>query len=271
MNISYIAINTAILIDMKKFFILLLTGSFICVPGFLFSQSTLIGFNGGISIPSLKSNGDNEISKDYSSRLAGTFGVFGDLGISRVFSLKAAIQYAGQGGKRNGMQPVTNVPPELSQMLPSGTMLYANFNNESVLKYLEIPVMAKLTWGNKLKYYVNAGPYTGILIGANQKTDGSSQFFMDKGAMQPVAVQGQPLPPQSFNADTKIKKDIHSVNVGLTGGLGLGYQMGNRSEIAIDARAAYGLVAIQKDSDTNGKSRTGGLFLTLGYAYSLHR
>lgn len=256
---------------MKRLIIFLLSGAFIAFPGLLFSQSTLIGLNGGISIPSLKSSGDNEISKDYSSRLAGTFGIFGDFGISRVFSLKAAIQYAGQGGKRNGMQPVTNIPPEFSQMLPAGAMLYADFNNESVLKYLEIPIMAKLTWGNKLKYYVNAGPYTGILIGANQKTDGSSQFYMDKGAMHPVEVQGQALPPQSFKADTKIKKDIHSVNLGLTGGVGLGYQMGNRSEISLDARAAYGLVAIQKDSDTNGKSRTGGLFLTLGYAYALHR
>lgn len=256
---------------MKKIIVFLLGCSLSCLPAFLFSQSILAGVNGGISIPSLKSSGDNEISKDYSSRLAGAFGLFGDFGLSQVFSLKAAIQYAGQGGKRNGVQPVTNIPSQLAQMLPPGTTLYANFDNESVLKYLEIPIMAKLTWGNRFKYYVNAGPYTGILIGANQKTDGSSQLYFDKGTMQPVAIQDEPLPAQSFKADTKIRDDIRSVNFGLTGGVGLGYRLGNRSEIGLDARAAYGLVTIQKDSDANGKSHTGGLFLTIGYAYVLHR
>ena len=239
--------------------------------GSFFSQNISSGINGGVSIPQLKSSGNNEISKDYSSRLAATFGLFADVGITQQFSVKVAVNYAGQGGKRQGMQPVTTLPPALLQLLPPGTMLYADFKNEAVLNYLEVPVTAKFTWGSSLKYYLNAGPYIGILLSASQKTNGNSLLFFDKGATQPVGMGGQPLPAQSFKADTDIKKDINPVNVGITGGIGIAYPVGSSGEVILDARGAYGLTTIQKNTDVNGKSRTGGLFLTLAYAYTWHR
>ncbi|HRO47184.1 porin family protein [Agriterribacter sp.] len=255
---------------MKNYIALCIICCCVFLPGSLFSQTISAGINGGISIPQLKSSGDNEISKDYSSRLAATFGLFADIGITQQFSVKAAVNYAGQGGKRQGMQPVTAIPPALSQMLPPGTILYADFKNESVLNYLEIPVTAKFRWGSTLKYYLNAGPYIGILLNASQKTNGNSRLYFDKGATQPLSMQGQPLPSQSFKADTDIKKDINPVNLGITGGIGLAYPVGGSGEIILDARGAYGLTTIQKDTKANGKSRTGGLFITLGYAYTFH-
>lgn len=111
----------------------------------------------------------------------------------------------------------------------------------------------------------------GILLNSTQKTEGNSKLYFDKGSTQPVVIQGQPLPPQSFIAETDIKKDIHPINLGLTGGIGFAYPVSRTGEIILDARAAYGLSTIQKDSKTNGKSHTGGLFLTLGYAYAFNR
>lgn len=256
---------------MKSYFSVFFFCCFCFSAESLIAQSFSVGLHGGISIPQLKSSGDNEISKDYSSRLAATFGLFADAGITRQLSLKAAVNYAGQGGKRQGVQPVTMLPPSLSQMLPPGTMLYADFDNESVLNYLEIPVTIKFTWGSVFKYYINAGPYIGFLLNSTQKTEGNSKLYFDKGSTQPVVIQGQPLPPQSFIAETDIKKDIHPINLGLTGGIGFAYPVGRTGEIILDARAAYGLSTIQKDSKANGKSHTGGLFLTLGYAYAFNR
>ena len=237
----------------------------------LSAQVTAIGVNGGISVPQLRSSGNNELSEGYESRLAATFGLFADLGITQQFSVKVAVNYAGQGGKRQGMQPVTAIPPDLSQLLSPGTMLYADFKNEAILNYLEIPVTAKFTWGDKLKYYINAGPYAGILLSATQKTEGTSPFYLDKAGTQPLGIQGHPMPAQSFRADIDIKKDINPINFGLTGGIGLTYPLGEASEIILDARGAYGLTSIQKDTKANGKSHTGGLFLTLGYAYLFKR
>ena len=233
------------------------------------AQKIKLGLDAGISIPELRSNSSNEISKDYTSRLASVFGAFADFNIVKNFSVKAFINYAGQGGKRTGMQPVTNVPPQFAQMLPPGTTLYTNFKNISVLNYLEIPVMAKWEWGNTWKYYVNIGPYIGFLLSAKQKTSGNSQFYFDKQGTQPVTMQGQPLPPQDFDANTDVKSSLNKTNFGITGGAGISRSICKTSELILDVRAADGLTTLQKDTQNDGKNHTGGLFITLGYAISL--
>lgn len=172
------------------------------------------------------------------------------------------INYAGQGGKRTGMQPVTGVQP--------GVTFYASFKNVAILNYLEVPVMAKWEWGHKWKYYADFGPYVGFLLSAKQKTSGSGPLYYDEGGTQPVTYMSQPV-VQSFDANTDVKSDLHSVNFGLTGGAGIIKKICSNSELVFDIRAADGLVSIQKDTQADGKSHTGGLFVTLGYALSLKK
>ena len=233
------------------------------------AQKIKLGLDAGISIPELKSNNSNELSQGYKSRLASVFGAFADFGIDKNFSIKAFINYTGQGGKRTGMQPVTDIPPALGSMLPPGTLLYADFKNVSALNYLEIPVMAKWEWGNSWRYYVNIGPYVGFLLAAKQKTSGNSQLYFDSGGTQPVEISGQPLPPQSFDATTDVKSSLKKTNFGITGGAGISKTMGKCGDLILDIRAADGLTTIQKDTQDDGKNHTGGLFITLGYAISL--
>ncbi len=233
------------------------------------AQKIKLGLNAGVSIPELKSNNSNELSQGYKSRLASTFGAFADFNIDKTFSIKTFINYAGQGGKRTGMQPVTDIPPALSSMLPPGTLLYADFKNVSALDYLEIPVMAKWEWGNSWRYYVDIGPYVGFLLAAKQKTSGSSQLYFDSGGTQPVEISGQPLPPQSFDATTDVKSSLKTTNFGITGGAGISKNMGKCGDLILDVRAADGLTTIQKDKQDDGKNHTGGLFITLGYAILL--
>jgi len=228
-----------------------------------------LGIKAGTSIPNLHSDESNEISQGYESKLAENFGIIADIDISETFSIKTGLDYSEQGGIREGQQPVTNLPAQFVQMLPDGTYLYADFYNEAVLNYLEVPLMGKLQFGRKIKYYINAGPYLGFLLNAKQVTEGNSQFYLDKTGTMPLTVQGQPLPSQSFDATTDIEDDIESTNFGITGGIGLGYGLNNDNSLVLDARVAYGLNPIQKDTSANGKSRTGGIFLTLGYMFAL--
>lgn len=247
----------------KSIYLFLIGSSLVYLPSS--AQKIKLGLNAGISIPELQSNSNNEISKDYKSRMASVFGAFADFNIVKNFSLKAFINYAGQGGKRTGMQPVTNLPPGF----PSGTTIYANFKNVSVLNYLEIPVLAKWEWGKTWKYYVNIGPYIGFLLSAKQKTSGQSQLYYDKEGTQPVTIQGQPLPPQDFDANTDVKSSLNKTNFGITGGLGITKNICKASELILDVRAADGLTTLQKDTENDGKNHTGGLFITLGYSISL--
>src|SRR5580698_658728 len=124
--------------------------------GHAMSQTTWLGLKGGLSIPDLSGGGGNPLSENYTSRLALNFGVLSDFKVHNHFSIQVELNYAGQGGKRDGMQPITNLPPSLASQVPPGSYLYADFNNKAVLDYLELPVLAKVTWGRLSGFYINA-------------------------------------------------------------------------------------------------------------------
>lgn len=252
----------------KNFLLIICLYVFSANSCYLSAQQIKVGIKAGTSIPNLHENGTNEISKGYASKVADNFGIIADIDIFKRFSIKTGIDYSGQGGIRKGLQPVTDLPTQFAQLVPNGSTIYADFDNEATLNYMEIPVMGKFEWGNKLKYYVNAGPYIGFLLNAKQVTSGNSLLYLDKSGSMPLAVQGQTLPSQSFYATTNIKDDIRSTNYGLTLGIGLSYCVNNISTVSLDARGARGLKSIQKDTSVNGDSRAGGLFLTIGWVFS---
>jgi hypothetical protein len=240
------------------------------VSGHAMSQATWLGLKGGLSIPDLSGGGGNPLSENYTSRLAFNFGVLSDFKVHNNFSLQVELNYAGQGGKRDGIQPITDLPPSLSQGLPAGTYLYANFKNKAVLDYLELPIMAKLRWGRLFGYYVNAGPYLGYLLHAAEKTKGTSLIYEDPNGQVPLTEQGYPVPPQNFDANTDITSSIKRFNVGVTGGGGIDWKLDPKDKIFFDARFEYGFINIQKYS-VDGKNNTGNVLLSLGYAHRLGR
>ncbi|HQX57149.1 MAG TPA: outer membrane beta-barrel protein, partial [Pyrinomonadaceae bacterium] len=87
-----------------------------------------VGVKAGISLPNLVGSSDQEITKNYKSRLAASFGAFVDVQLHKNTSLQIEVDYAPQGGKRNGIQPVTQPIPGLP-VLPAGNYYFANFNN----------------------------------------------------------------------------------------------------------------------------------------------
>lgn len=230
---------------------------------------TQIGIHGGLSVPDL-SGGNNEISRGYTSRLAPNFGIAANFRITRNFSIQPEINFDGQGGQRNGLQPVTstNLPP-----LPSGGYYYADFKNTSILNYLEIPILAKYTFGRKgVRFYVNAGPYFGYLLNATQKTIGSSSIYTDRNKTPLEIPNGTggytPLPPQSFEASSGVTSSLHRMNFGIAGGVGVIVPVTTRGGISLDLRGLYGFVDVQKYA-VDGTSHTGNLMLTVGYMDTL--
>ncbi|MBX9781722.1 MAG: PorT family protein [Chitinophagaceae bacterium] len=224
-----------------------------------------IGAKGGISIPNLE--GNNEQSKGYTSRLGGYGGIVANFQLSKYLSLQPEINFSPQGGQRKGMQTVP--ADKLGDItLPPGTKLYAGFKTTSILNYIEIPVLAKITLGNKLKYYLFAGPHIAFLVEAKTKTSGSSLLYLDKNGTMPLQINGNPLPPVSFNATTDIKESIKTINAGLQGGLGLQYKLGP-GFIFIEGRAIFGLVNIQTHPEQDGKNKTASIAAAVGYLIKL--
>jgi hypothetical protein len=229
------------------------------------AQSTWVGVHGGLSIPDLSGGSGNAISSDYTSRLAGNFGIQAEYGFTQKFSIDVELNYAGQGGKRDGLQPVTNLPQQYQSLVPPGDYLYGNFKNTAAFDYLELPIMARLKWGKAFKFYVNAGPYLGLLLHAEEKTRGSSYIYEDSQGTTPISPA-----PVDFTSNTNITSDIHKFNVGVTGGIGISQSFGGRNLVFLDGRFEYGLLNIQKYSE-DGKDNTGNVLISLGYSRRIGR
>ncbi len=70
---------------MRKLLIVLLLVVMSCLSFYAQDEKNhYIGFKGGVSIPQLSSSQDNELSRDYKSRVAPNFGGFVEIGLTKL-------------------------------------------------------------------------------------------------------------------------------------------------------------------------------------------
>ena len=260
---------------MKK--LVIISFVFACSIGLVLAQSTSeksvskfsLGAFGGLNIPDLTGGGGNPLSSGWSSRSGVAYGLTFNWNTGMHFGWRADVLYSSEGGQRNGMQALD--ASAFNPQAPAGTYLYANYNNESELNYLEIPVMAKYSFSlsKSSKLYIDFGPYVGFLLNAKQITSGSSIVYADATGTMPVTVNPQTGQTYAapFDANTNITNQINTINFGLTGGIGFSQGVGFGS-VFLDFRGAYGLTVVQKYSQ-NGNSHTGNLCMSLGYSIPL--
>ena len=227
--------------------------------GNVFGDEISIGLQGGLSIPNIRGSATDKFSQGFTSREGPFFGIFTDIGLSRHFSLVVELNYTSQGGKKNGMQLITNVPSGL----PTDMDYYADFKNETILDYVELPVLGRLIFGEKIRFFINAGPYAGYLVRAKAETSGSSLIFLDQAGTMPIFPSAV-----SFDASTDVMDSLKKWNFGLLGGVGVIFAAGP-GNLILEAHFQLGLSDIQKDVTTSGKSQTGAVVVSLGYEFSI--
>jgi hypothetical protein len=245
-------------------------------------KKLLAGFKAGFGVPNLTTGAKSTpLNEDYSSRLGFYSGIVTELQTRKHFGLHAEINYSSQGGKRNGiqalplpaeMQPLWNMLPYLG--ISTDGYMYADINSDAVLNYLEVPVMAKVMFdlSPKLKFYFNAGPYLGVMLHAKNLTSGISRIYVDKDGFIPIdmvlQLAEQPvIGQQDFTSDENIIDDVHRLNFGGQGAIGIGLMM-RSGRLFIEGGGNYGLVPIQKD-EANGTNKTGAGTITVGYLIQL--
>ncbi len=233
-----------------------------------FSGDVKAGLHGGLSIPNLRGNENDLFTRGFTSRKGLYFGLGADIALTPRFSFAAELNYTSQGGLRNGLQPIPmELPPGLP--IPPGTILYADIRNEAILDYVEIPVLGRLTFGDRIRFFIDAGPYFGYLVRARALTEGASPFYLDEAGTQPIYIPPATDPPIfDLGADTDVKDSLKKTNFGLAGGVGLIFPLGP-GDIVFEARFQLGLTTIQKDIETSGKSQTGAIVISLGYSLPL--
>ena len=245
-----------------------LIAALICIKKDMYAQGSFFaGVKGGISIPNLKASGNNPVSSGWSSRLGGYFGFIGQYEVNERLSIQAEINYSAQGGKKDGLQAIPSAPyaPYFPPGFPVPEYLYSRFKSEARLSYLEIPVMAKLTFplGESFSFFINAGPYFGFLMSAENVTTGTENIYLDKLLTQPL------LPSSiSFNNTQDIKSDLKSLNMGIQAGAGVYFVLPSEDRIMFSGGGNYGLIPIQKNK-LNGENKTGAATLTIAYMMKL--
>lgn len=229
-----------------------------------------IGAHGGLCVPNIRGGDENPFSRGFTSRFGPFFGLSFEAPLGGRLSLALEVNYTSQGGLRKGLQPIMmELPPELG--IPSGTILYANFRNETILDYLEFPVMARVTYGSVTRLFINAGPYAGFLLRGVSKTRGVSAIYLDEGGTMPIVIPPATEPLQvDLAASTNVHSSLHNVNLGLIFGVGARRPLGP-GEIVIEARGQLGLSTLQRDSENDGDDSTGAFVLSLGYTFDLRK
>jgi hypothetical protein len=234
----------------------------------------------GFGIPNLTAGSiTTPLNQDYVSRYGFYGGFVAEIQTGKRLGFRTEINYSAQGGKRNGLQalPLDPTMATLWKTLPlfgitPDNYMYADIKSEAILNYLEIPVMAKLTFSlaPRLGFYIQAGPYLGILINAKNVTSGNSAIYIDSEGTLPIdailqQAQFPTIGQQSFDHTENITSDVHRLNVGGQGAAGFAYNMGS-GRLFIEGGGNYGFIPIQKD-DANGNNNTGAGTVTAGYMF----
>jgi len=102
------------------------------------------------------------------------------------------------------------------------------------------------------------------LLSAHQVTSGKSLIYLD-----PAGKQAFPFPPTSFDNNQNIRDELHHINIGISGNLGIAYHF-NSGAFFIEGGGNYGFLNIQKNA-VNGKNHTGAATVAVGYAYKFGR
>lgn len=228
------------------------------------------GIKGGVSVPNLSSDSDNIFTQEFGSIAAFGFGMVLEVPLSSSFSFQPELLFAVKGGQRDGLQPIpdTRIPGALAPFLPAGLVPYANFDNKSIINYIEIPLLLKYSSQGRQGISVFGGPYIGFVVGAKAKIRGNSVIFLDPGGSQGLALPGSTTPVAlPFDQDVNIADEIASSNFGVQGGIDLFTHSGD-TKIFLQGAFSLGFTTIQKEIRF-GESQVGSITFSLGFSQPL--
>jgi hypothetical protein len=131
----------------------------------------------------------------------------------------------------------------------------ANYSETLTLNYLELPVMAKYTFG---KFYANAGLFFGYGVGGSHK--GEVTFGADTEKYSGKVIFESE--PDNYDGDDWFVDTPFEMGIGLGGGYKLG-------KVMLDIRYGIGLTSIYSQKDNfDWTTKNNSIQFTVGYPLS---
>lgn len=222
---------------MKKLFLL---GTVVFFAGVSYAQTIIPKAGVTLSKISLEDS-----DTDLKSSLGFTLGVGFNFPINKMFSVQPELSFVQKGFKEEAGF--------------SEGALTVKAEDTYKINYLELPVLARATFGSNTKFFLNAGPSFGFGLGGKYKYDFS------------VSYQGQ---AESNSGDAKIKfgdnDDEESEDIYVDNRIDLGLQFGGgviiADKVMIDIRYGLGLSDLIDDQ----KSKNRVLQFTVGIPLSFN-
>lgn len=242
---------------------------FFCLPGTGLCQSVQVGLKGGVSLPNLSSGSTiSGVSSGYKSISGPDFGILSELELNEKWAIQAGVEWSTQGGQTKGVQsiPVSEFP---SYLPPNTTAVnvYAGFVGIAKLQYVMVPIVLKyyMKIGNTghWKFYIDGGIYGAYMMKGTGSVTGSSKLYYDAAQTHPVDNR-----VITIDSTSDIKSKLHTGNFGITGDLGLIYQL-KKFSIFAEGSGNYGFINLQKPPNT-GVSHIKAIVLRIGFMAPLH-
>lgn len=243
------------------------------------NKSFFMGVKGGLSIPSLKAGETkNDWNKDYESRQGIYFALVAEYQLSSHFYFQPELAYASEGGRRDGIQPMS-IPSKYLKVFQTvfqtdKDYLYANLKSVSKLNYIQLPLLLKfqypIAFKGHLQAFAQVGPYLGYLLISKQAVNSEDLHVYLKG--DGSSEIDQALVKEFFGAsiDTVIDAtdELHHWNVGVQGGVGLSWVTAEY-KIFVEGGGNYGFIPVQK-SNNHGKNNIGAATILIGYLRNIY-
>lgn len=195
---------------------LFLIGAFLVVASLSFAQQNRItfGVEGGITEANLSSN--NTYYKDlYNSRTGYAAGLALQYNFPKVLSLRTGIMYEYAG---------TSFPDSASTVAnPQSTIDWLETTD-----YLTVPLLLRATFGDKINFFVNAGPYWSLLLKRKQVLQTAASYSS-------ISYPGQEI---------DLTDNTEKTDFGISAGIGASAVFNERIVISLEARDNLGMMDI---------------------------
>lgn len=211
-------------------------GLFLLSTGIVYGQTNRfdLGIEGSPSLTFLR--GNDFIDNNHKPTIGFSGGLFFQFNFKNVISLRTNIAYERKGSV------LTSQATDINGNSLGEITTHTNFD------YLTFPILIRATFGKKIKYFANVGPYFGYLI------------------KQTFASEGDNIPTTTSD-NTSLDKRF---DTGISTGIGLSVPIKTKFAVSFEIRNNLGLYNVSAvPIANNGSIKTNSTNFLFGFTYKL--